>query len=118
MAIAKLTFPVEDGIHGMDRLARRLNEAGLAGDWHFAAGTRFDQGLVEVRFDAPEDPKIRNLEIQNPAKGFSDTGGTAAAASAALSDILGALAPIAVALTPLRGALDRAFGFFEGLARR
>lgn len=49
------TFLVNEGIHGMNRLAQRLNAAGLTGQWHFAAGTRFDQKAVEIGFDNAED---------------------------------------------------------------
>lgn len=42
----------------MNRLALGLNAAGLAGQWHFAAGTRFDQSSVDIGFDTVEDTEL------------------------------------------------------------
>lgn len=52
------TFPIEEGIHGMNRLALRLNAAELAGQWHFAAGTRCDQHSVDIWFDNSADAEL------------------------------------------------------------
>lgn len=52
------TFPIEEGIHGMNRLALRLNAAGLGGQWHFAIGTRYDQTSVDIWFDNPADAEL------------------------------------------------------------
>jgi len=55
MTADALTFPVPCGMDGMNRLAQFLNAASLGGDWHFAAGTRFDQTNVAIDFDHPAD---------------------------------------------------------------
>jgi|GEM_PF-2149523 hypothetical protein len=78
---ATRTFPVDDGIHGMNRLALCLNAAGLAGQWHFAAGTRFDQSSVDIGFDNAEDAELA-------WRGHKDGGSVRRALS-------GGLAPVA-----------------------
>jgi hypothetical protein len=50
-----MNFPVEHGIHGMNTLAICLNASGLAGEWHFGSGSRFDQSPVRIDFDDPAD---------------------------------------------------------------
>lgn len=55
---ATRTFLVDEGIHGINRLAVCLNAAGLARQWHFAAGTRFDQKSVDIWFDNAEDADL------------------------------------------------------------
>lgn len=55
MTVNMITFPVARGIEGMNKLALFLNARHLSGDWHFAAGTRFDQDMVTVNFDEPTD---------------------------------------------------------------
>lgn len=52
------TFPVDEGINGMNRLALCLDAADLAGQWHFAAGIRCDQTSVDIGFDSAEDAEL------------------------------------------------------------
>jgi len=55
MTTDTMAFAVSNGMNGIDRLAKFLNAAPHSGEWHFAAGTRFDQRLMKVDFDDPAD---------------------------------------------------------------
>lgn len=55
MTTTSQAFAVDHEIHGMNTLAEFLNASNLAGGWHFAAGTRFDQTQVTINFDDPAD---------------------------------------------------------------
>jgi len=118
MAVETSTFFVREGIHGMNRLAQALNAAGLAGGWHFASGTRFDQTAVEVCFDVPEDSKLEAVVRWNdrplrPAP--VPMARPPAFLSAETTDTPAPLTALGVAL---KAPLARVFDFFARLSRR
>ena len=49
------SFPVDQGLKGIDSLAVFLNGQHLKGQWHFASGTRFNLPLIHVDFDEASD---------------------------------------------------------------
>ncbi len=50
-----IDFPIKLGVTGMNKLAEFLNASNLLGQWHFGAGTRFDQTSASIDFDRVED---------------------------------------------------------------
>lgn len=64
-----IDFPVPHRLEDMNKLAVLLNTSALSGEWHFAAGSRFDQLRVNVEFDTPADGERAWLQFNRSSSG-------------------------------------------------
>lgn len=69
MKSTTVDFPVPHRLEDMNKLAMLLNASALSGEWHFAAGSRFDQQRVDVEFDTPGDGERAWLQFNRSSSG-------------------------------------------------
>ena len=56
-----VTFPIENGMFGLDNLAKRLNvlmSNGRIGDWHPGRWIDWGHSAIQIRFDSVEDATV------------------------------------------------------------
>ena len=56
-----VTFPIENGMFGLDRLAKLLNELvsnGRIADWHPGRWIDWGHTAIQIRFDSVEDATL------------------------------------------------------------
>lgn len=56
-----VTFPIENRMFGVDRLAKRLNglvSGGQIGDWHPGRWIDWDHSAIEIGFDSSADADL------------------------------------------------------------
>ncbi len=61
IALTMVTFPIVDGIYGMDRLAKKLNELvrnGRIYDWHPGPWIDWDHHAIEIGFESAADAAV------------------------------------------------------------
>ena len=63
-----VTFPIENRMFGLDRLAKHLNalvREGQIGDWHPGRWTDEDHTAIEIGFDSVDDAALAKTSCLN-----------------------------------------------------